>query len=329
MPGGAPITVSVVVPVYNSEKSLAELCSRLAAVLPEIAEKYEVVLVNDGSRDKSWDVIQSLCARRRWVRGINLMRNYGQHNALLCGIKASRYEYVVTLDDDLQNPPEEIPRLLEKLAEGYDVVYGTPQHEQHGLFRNLASRATKIAMKNTLGAEIAQNISAFRAFRSSLRSVFEEYRGAFVSIDVLLTWGTTRFAAVKVRHEPRTIGHSHYTFWKLMTHTMNMMTGFSTVPLQVASITGIVFAIFGVGILIFVLGRYFIQGTSVPGFPFLASVIAIFSGAQLFALGIMGEYMARMHFRTMDRPAYVVRAETEELAASPQLVKAGAMSHGE
>jgi glycosyltransferase involved in cell wall biosynthesis len=136
------------------------------------------------------------------------------------------------LDDDLQNPPEEIPRLLAKLNEGNDVVYGTPQQEQHGLWRDLASRITKIALQKSMGVDTARNVSAFRVFRTQVREAFFDYRSSFVSIDVLLTWGTTRFAAVKVQHAERTVGQSNYTFGKLVTHALNMMTGFSTWPLQ-------------------------------------------------------------------------------------------------
>jgi undecaprenyl-phosphate 4-deoxy-4-formamido-L-arabinose transferase len=162
-----------------------------------------------------------------------------------------------------------------------------------------------------MGAEIAEQVSAFRAFRLPLREAFKGYASPFVSIDVLLTWATTRFSAVRVRHEPRRSGVSHYTFAKLIAHALNMLTGFSIRPLQLASLVGFAFTLFGSFVLAFVLGRYLIQGTSVPGFPFLASVIAIFSGAQLFALGIIGEYLARMHFRTMGRPPYTLRESTE------------------
>lgn len=299
--------VSVVVPVYNSEHSLGELARRLGSVLEPLETGYELILVNDGSRDRSWDVVCDLASRHRWISGVNLMRNFGQHNALLCGIRLARFEVIVTIDDDLQNPPEEIPKLLEKLSDGFDVVYGTPDREEHGLWRDAASRVTKLALGSAMGAETARKVSAFRAFRTALRDAFESYRGPFVSIDVLLSWATTRFAAVTVLHEPRTIGSSNYTFRKLVRHAMNMMTGFSALPLQLASLTGFVFTLFGGAVLVFVVGRYLIYGGAVPGFPFLASLIAIFSGAQLFALGIIGEYLARMHFRTMDRPAYAVR----------------------
>jgi undecaprenyl-phosphate 4-deoxy-4-formamido-L-arabinose transferase len=303
--------LSVIVPVYRSELILPELVQRLSEALPTMADEYELILVNDCSPDGSWDAISRLVEQYPWVHGINLMRNYGQHNALLCGIRSARYPVIVTMDDDLQHPPEEIPKLLAELERGYDVVYGTPAQEQHGLLRDVASFSTKLALQNVMGAEIAQQVSAFRAFRHQLKSAFEHYEGAYVSIDVLLTWGTNRFSAIRVRHEPRKQGTSGYTFRKLFRHAMNMMTGFTTVPLQIASLVGFAFTVFGFGVLCYVLVKYFRFGSPVPGFPFLASIVALFSGAQLFALGIIGEYLARMHFRSMQKPPYVVRGRAD------------------
>lgn len=305
-----PPSLSVVVPVYRSEGTLTVLVERLQPVLTALGGDHELVLVNDGSPDRSWEIIEQLAAQHPWVRGIRLMRNYGQHNALLCGIRAARNAVVVTMDDDLQNPPEEIPKLLAKLAEGFDVVYGTPEKEQHGLWRDLASTTTKLVLQSSMGASTARQVSAFRVFRTNLRGAFAEYRSPFISIDVLLTWATTRFAAVRVRHEPRQVGASTYTLRKLIIHAMNMITGFSILPLQLASWLGFGLTLFGLGILLFVVLRYLIQGGSVPGFSFLASIIAIFSGAQLFVMGIIGEYLARMHFRMMERPTYAVHSTT-------------------
>jgi undecaprenyl-phosphate 4-deoxy-4-formamido-L-arabinose transferase len=296
------------VPVYNSAEALEQLLARLEPVLLDQKVPFEVILVNDGSKDASWAVITRLATAKTCLTGINLMRNYGQHNALLCGIRNARYDTLITLDDDLQNPPEEIPKLLAKLNEGLDVVYGKPQQETHGLFRDLASQVTKSVLQNAMGAETARNISAFRAFRTRLREAFADYRSPLVSIDVLLTWGTSRFAAITVRHDPRSVGTSNYTLKKLMIHATNMMTGFSTWPLRLASMVGFAFTAFGMAVLAYVLISYMIFGSPVQGFPFLASVIAIFSGAQLFALGIMGEYLARIHQRTLERPAYTVAA---------------------
>jgi undecaprenyl-phosphate 4-deoxy-4-formamido-L-arabinose transferase len=303
--------VSVVIPAYNSRDSLPQLCARLEPVLRSIAHRYELILVNDGSSDGSWDVVQTLTARHPWIRGLDLMRNYGQHNALLCGLREARHDVIVTMDDDLQHPPEEIPVLVAKLEEGFDVVYGTPLSHPHSLGRNIASRLTKYALQGAMGAKTAGQVSAFRVLRKGVCSAFTQYRNTFVSIDVLLTWGTQRFAAVAVRHDPRASGVSHYTFARLARHALNMITGYSTRPLQLASLIGFAFTIFGIVILVFVLGRYLVTGGSIPGFPFLASIIAIFSGAQLFALGIIGEYLARVHTRTLDRPPYVVRRSVE------------------
>ena len=160
-----------------------------------------------------------------------------------------------------------------------------------------------------MGLEIARRVNAFRAFRAELRAAFANYQGPYLSIDVLLTWATTRFGACVVEHRPREHGASNYTLRNLVRHALNMMTGFSTWPLQVASLVGFGATVFGVLVLAYVVGRYLVQGGAPAGFPFLASIISIFAGAQLFALGIMGEYLARMHFRMMERPTYVVRQE--------------------
>lgn len=303
--------ISFVVPVYRSAESLPELHRRLAAVFGPAPEDFEVIFVEDCGGDRSWDVIQQLAAQDARVRGLRMSRNYGQHNALLCGIRAAQGEVIVTLDDDLQHPPEEIPKLLATLDEGYDVVYGPPEQEQHGLLRDLASQITKLALEGAMGAANARQVSALRAFRTRLRDAFADYRSPTVNIDVLLTWATTGFTAVRVRHEARKYGQSGYTPRKLVRHALNMMTGFSTRPLQLASLIGFAFAFLGLVILAYVLVRWLLQGSAVPGFAFLASIIAIFSGAQLMALGIMGEYLARMHFRTMERPPYVIRQQTK------------------
>lgn len=303
-------SLTILIPVYNSAQCLESLVARLEPVLQEIGVPAELLLVNDASRDNSWQVIESLARRHDWIKGICLMRNFGQHNALLCGIREASGEIIVTIDDDLQHPPEEIPKVLARLEEGYDVVYGTPAHEKHSFLRALASKTTKLALQEAMGAETATKISAFRGFRSAVAAVIKDYRGPSVNIDVLLSWATTSFTAIAVRHEPRTIGTSNYTIRKLLTHAFNMITGFSVIPLQAASMLGFACAMFGFMVLVYVVGRYFIHGASVPGFAFLASIITIFSGAQLLSIGIIGEYLARMHFRIMDRIPFAVRAVT-------------------
>ena len=308
-PDSLPAGISAVIPVYRSEATLPLLIPRLTAALEHLGPAHEIILVVNGSPDRSWDVVMAAARSDGRIRGFRLMRNFGQHNALLVGIRAARYRYIVTLDDDLQNPPEEIAQLVEHLTEDVDVVYGTPASERHSIWRAAASRVTKYALEEAMGATAARSVSAFRIFRTELRRGFDRYQSPDISIDVLLTWSTSRFATVKVTQDQRASGTSSYTFGRLLHHAMNMMTGFSTRPLRVASLIGFLFTIFGAAIFVIVVVRNLIAGVTVPGFPFLASIIAIFAGVQLLILGIMGEYVARMHLRLLERPTYVV-AET-------------------
>jgi undecaprenyl-phosphate 4-deoxy-4-formamido-L-arabinose transferase len=161
-------------------------------------------------------------------------------------------------------------------------------------------------MQILIGASHARDISSFRAFRTQLRDGFARFAGPFVSIDVLLTWSTSKFAAVRVRRERRTVGKSNYSFWNLLVATTHVVTAFSTLPLRIASVMGFVMTLFGIGTFLYVIATYILKG-SVPGFPFLACLIAMFSGAQLFALGIIGEYLGRMFHRSMERPVYTIK----------------------
>jgi glycosyltransferase involved in cell wall biosynthesis len=216
------------------------------------------------------------------------------------------------MDDDLQHPPEELHKLLAALTDEIDVVYGfSPQDNPHGVLRGFASRASKWALQVAMGVDSARYASAFRAFRTRLRDAFGEDHGPSVNIDVMLTWGTTRFTAVVVRHDQRTAGTSGYTVRKLLAHLLNMITGFTALPLQIASVMGILFSVLGFLLLIYVCLVRLIYGGSVPGFTFLACAISVLAGVQLFALGMIGEYISRIHFRTMGRPTFLVAEEAE------------------
>ena len=305
-------TVSVVIPVYRSEESVGQLFEQLADMLPRISEEFEVIFVEDGGGDRSWNIVVELASEHAWVRGFRLMRNFGQHSALLCGIRAAKYDIVVTMDDDLQHPTERIFDLIELVDSGHDVAYGTPIRQRHGILRNIASLMAKWVLQGAMGAETARSISAFRAFRTSLRDSFEDYHSPLVNIDVLLTWGTTRFVSIPTPHAPRTLGASNYTFGKLVTHTFNLVTGFSTLPLRLASALGLVMTSLGFVIMIYIVfSQLFAFQFEVPGFTFVASLISIFAGAQMLTLGIIGEYLARIHLRSMDKPAYVIGQTTE------------------
>lgn len=299
-------TISVVIPVYNSEKILPDLYSLLIVELEKLTRKYEIIFVNDGSRDHSWNVIQKLGKKNTRVIGINLNKNYGQHNALLCGIRAAKYDLVLTMDDDLQHPPEEIQKLLKTYDHNeFDVVYGIPKQLPHSFWRNFFSKTTKTIIAKLIGVPGVRNISSFRLFHTDLRESFEDFRSPDVIIDALLSWGATRYGSVFINESPRTKGHSNYNFQKLMKMGLLILTGFSTTPLRFASFLGFGFTIFGVIILFYVLIRYVLEG-SIPGFPFLASIITIFSGTELFALGIFGEYLGHIFERSSQRPPYII-----------------------
>lgn len=309
------MNISVVIPVYKGQATLPRLVERLEKVLSGLSEKHEVILVNDDSPDQSWEVIQALSKSYAGVHGIDLMRNYGQHNATLCGVRQARYEVVVTMDDDLQHPPEEIHCLLEKLEQGYDVVYGVPRKLPHSWWRNLGSVLSKLVVSSAIGIKTIRDVSAFRAFRTDLRQAFECYDNPDVMIDVLLSWGTTHFAAVPVDEQPRAIGKSNYSFAKLVRMYLLYLTNFSTKPLRFSNIIGFFFTLIGFIGFVYVITVYFVEG-SVPGFPFLASAIMIFSGVQLFALGIIGEYLARVFERTAGRRPYTIESTTAEAPVS-------------
>jgi undecaprenyl-phosphate 4-deoxy-4-formamido-L-arabinose transferase len=297
------MNVSVVIPVYKGEAFIEPLVEELGRALPTFTEAYEIILVNDGSPDHSWQLIERLAREHKWVRGIRMMRNYGQHNATLCGVREACHEVVVTMDQDLQHPPQAIPLLLAQLEAGYDVVYGAPRKLPQGFLRNLMTAAIKWILAKVIGLPSVRNVSAFRAFRTNLRQAFDNFQSPSLILDVLLSWGTTRFTSVQV--DIAQADHTSYNFAMLVRTAMLILIGYSTLPLRFASWIGFAMTVFGLGVFIYVLVVYFTAG-SPPGFPFLASMIALVSGAQLFALGIFGEYLARMFERSMDRPPYVI-----------------------
>lgn len=301
--------VSIVIPVFNSATTIGEVVRRVTAVCKNLNLNHELILVNDGSQDMTWTVIQGLTETYSTVRAVNFSRNFGQHNALLCGIRMAFFEIVITMDDDLQHPPEEIPKLLEAMASGYDVVYGVPVHAAHSPVRNFLSVTVKSLAARAMGINSIANISAFRAFKTDLRAAFANYQNSSVLLDALLSWGTTRFGSVSTQHNPRQVGKSNYNFAKLFNQAILVFTGFSTAPLRLATLVGFLFTIVGVIILTYVFGTYFLFG-SLKGFPFLASTIALFGGVQLFALGTLGEYVAKIFSRSLEKPTYVVKEVT-------------------
>jgi undecaprenyl-phosphate 4-deoxy-4-formamido-L-arabinose transferase len=248
------------------------------------------------------------------------MRNYGQQNAQLCGVRTAKGNVVVTMDDDLQNPPEEIPRLLDRLSDGYDVVYGEPEARRHTKWRNWSAVLAKSILSKFSGHTIARDASDFRAFWTDLREAFPPVLGSRFSLDALLSWSTSRFSRIYVRQDTRRAGRSNYSLRRLLVHFLDLATGFSSRPLHLATATGLLLATAGcAGFAYTVLTSKGSAGLTFDWRP-LAAVLAIFSGTQMIFLGILGEYLARMHFAALRRPDYVVRS-TLQSGHSPQLIR--------
>jgi undecaprenyl-phosphate 4-deoxy-4-formamido-L-arabinose transferase len=303
--------VSIVVPCYRSAATLPALVARVNEVMPRAVTAYEIILVVDSSGCGTWEVAYDLAQRHAPVRAIQLARNYGQHGALVAGVRAARYDFVVTMDDDLQHPPEEIPVLLAELTDGVDLVYGVAVEEEHGIVRSLASRGVKAGMSVAMGVNSARDASAFRAFRTFLRNGFDLVSGPHVSVDVALSWTTTRITAVKVRMDERTQGTSGYTLKTLLRHTLNMVLGFSTAPLRLVTYLG--FAVGAAGLALFarLIWLYVTGSTTVAGFTTISAMVAVFSSVQMIAIGMLGEYVGRIHSAGMGRPTYVIRERTD------------------
>jgi glycosyltransferase involved in cell wall biosynthesis len=319
-------SVSVVVPIFNSAATLGQLVLELKSALSEITDDFEVILVNDGSNDLSSQVIADISKSNSFLKAIHLSRNYGQQNALLCGVRAATKKIVVTIDDDLQNPPSEIFKLLRELDNGHDVVYGVPEQEAHGILREISSRITRLALQKAMGVEVARNISNFRAFKTDLREAFAHYNDSCVCLDVILTWATNRFGTTRVKHAPRNEGSSNYTLTKLVTLAINLITGYSVMPLQIASLCGFCLLFLGIIATAYVVVSCGIDNGSPfpPGYAFLACAIVLLSATQLLALGIIGEYLARIYARSMGKPTYMVRGfDTTAVATDDSLTVSG------
>jgi undecaprenyl-phosphate 4-deoxy-4-formamido-L-arabinose transferase len=273
---------------------------------------WELILVDDGSSDQSWQKITELASINPKIRGIRLSKNFGQHAALLAGIRAAKLLVTVTMDDDLQHRPDSIKDLLSHLDQNTSLVYGVAIAEEHNKLRNLSSQISKWFLSKVLGMRQAANASAFRAFATDLRESWFGISDTRISIDVLLSWSTSSYELVNVQMDKRAVGRSNYTFNKLLKHLFNIILGFSTRPLTLITIAGCALGGLGLTIMCWVLLRYFFGSSSVEGFTFLASLIALLGGMQLVGLGIIGQYLGRVFERSIGKPVYQVKSLTSD-----------------
>jgi undecaprenyl-phosphate 4-deoxy-4-formamido-L-arabinose transferase len=301
-------TISIVVPCYRTGAGIEQLVAAVDEATAS-APARELILVDDASPDDgaTWREIERFAASHDFIQGVRLRRNTGQHAALLCGIRQAQHEVIVTLDDDLQNPPSSIPDLVKSLCDGdADVVYGVPRKKQHGVVQNLGSAFVRSALYRITGSTNAKHATSFRAFTAPVAEELKLFRGPFVSIDALLSWAAGRIHTVPVDHSDRQYGESGYTLLKLLNHAANMMVSFSIIPLHAAIWLGFVtFAISFFFLAYVTLGKL-IGYIEVPGFAFTVGAISLFAGLQMATLGVIGIYVGRIYLRTMEKPQYSV-----------------------
>lgn len=300
--------VSVVVPVYNSEQSLPELYRRLGETFERLSLSWELILVNDCSKDSSWHVAESLTHTHHNVIAINLMNNFGQHNAIMCGFHYAVGEYLVTMDDDLQHPPEEVSKLWNTIrSKNYLLVYGQYEQKRHGWFRDFCSKTVNKILSRITGS--GYGVTSFRIVRREVIEKITRHNQYNVMIDVLLkeTVASSFVGHCGVEHHPRTLGKSNYSFRKLFWYALNMVFSYTLWPLRLATVLGFFFALLGIAGGILLLIYYFKQGVAVSGWTSLILAVVFFSGIILFMMGVIGEYVGRIFLNINQKPQFVVK----------------------
>ncbi|MBM4288526.1 MAG: glycosyltransferase [Deltaproteobacteria bacterium] len=302
--------LSVVIPVFNEEENLPELGRRLLATLTALSDSFEIIFVDDGSLDRSWEIIFQLHQENpQQVRGLQFIRNFGQHPAIFAGFQAARGEVIVTLDADLQNPPEEIPKLVAKLAEGYDTVGGWREVRRDSFFRRLPSAFINWLMSKVTGVHLHDYGCMLRAYRREVIDSINQCQESTSFIPALANIYARRITEVPVHHAERTRGQSKYSLVKLIRLNFDFMTGFSHLPIHAVGILGLVIALLGLGFGLFLMLRRLWVGPEVEGVFTLFAILFVFAGLQMFGLALIGEYVGRIYREVRQRPRFVVREE--------------------
>ncbi|MGB0133279.1 glycosyltransferase family 2 protein [Dokdonella sp.] len=303
------IDVSIVVPVYGGCDALNELSQRVGKSMQGAGLTYELILVDDRGQAESWPVIRDLARNDAHIVGLRLSRNFGQHAATICGIEQARGNWIVTLDDDLEHPPESIPALLEAGNEDCPLVYGLFPRRTHARYRNLSSELMRRALKRAF-PDLNTEYSSFRAIHAPLAHQLIGFKLSRPYIDGMLSWMTSSVATVEVTHGERKHGDSAYTLRKLVSHAVNIFVTFSHWPLRVASYSGAALALASFVYMMFVVYGYFTGTITNPGYTSLMSVILFACGVQLLILGVLGEYVGRLMGAAYHKPVYLVESRT-------------------
>jgi undecaprenyl-phosphate 4-deoxy-4-formamido-L-arabinose transferase len=306
-------TVSIVIPVYNEEQTLPIMYARLLPVMDALAVPYEVIFINDGSRDKSQQVLNELFNKRPDViRVIQFLRNYGQHTAIMAGFEHVRGEVVVTLDCDLQNPPEDIPKLLALIEQGHDVVGGYRGNRNDLAWRKAVSKFSNIVRARITNINMRDHGCMLRAYRRYIVDQIVQIGDSSPFITALSQELAANPAEIEVGHEERAAGESNYNLYKLIRYNFDLVTGFSLVPLQLFTITGIALSGASMLLVVYMLGRRIIVGPEADGLYTLFAIMFMLISVTMTGLGIVGEYVGRIYKEIRRRPRYMIRELLEK-----------------
>src|ERR1019366_5011874 len=300
------------------------LASRVLAAMEKVGETFELLIVDDGSRDRTPELLRTIAAGDERVRVVRFTRNYGQEAAVEALYLNARGRWLIQMDGDLQHPPEEIARLIAKKNEGYDVVYGVREGRQDTLFRVAASRTMQWGMRSMMEIELPEDVSTFRLMSAPIARLVAALPERRKFFSALIVWSGARIGTVKVRHEPRHTGTTHYNFTKLLNHTFDLIVGFSSKPLRYIGTLGFVFALVGLGLGLWVIARKLLWDYGMMGWPSLFAAVVILGGMQLIATSVIGEYIARIYVQAQARPLYNVaeRLNFDPAQASDELQRA-------
>ena len=299
--------LSIIIPVYNSEDILENLTNKLIQTLEKKYKNFEIILINDASKDNSWKIVQKLCKKNNLIKGINLRKNVGQHNAIFAGLENCDGKIIVTMDDDGQNLPESIPILVEKLNEGFDVCYANYKNKKHNFFRKFGSFINNLVASILFDKPFNLVLTGFRCFTDDIKNEILRFQSAYIYLDGIIFSYTNNYSQIYVDHRQREIGKSNYTTSKLLSLWLRMSLGFSIMPLRLASIFGILLSLTSLVIAIWLI--FFREMSSlIPlGWTSIVVIILFLGGIQLLALGLIGEYLGRTYITINNSTKYSIK----------------------